>query len=420
MFIKYVSKSALAFALLCVSQAFAEPQYSLEFTEKQNGQLRVAVVGEDICDSSMVSGKPNKFGIIIHDLENGTKQTYKSGSGNTSWAINCKFNQEIRHDLLKDNVVLELLVLDQSEREIEQAFVQVPCETLNVRSRKTIALGRYSRIQEITDKKVTSCAGGMFEKEEETDVSTQVTVQEQAQQVGCSLSLTREGAQSNRASVIAISGWCNTTGVYSLRATVSDGKFESKVNCRENFSLIKNRVELVCRVAVDNYVSTKVTATMVMPGPYGQRGTIVGHNSATFVKASTFDYSPSVDVLTGESIIAVKEKKSLGRGFYWSTQIRALVSDSDIDTLSNERLRVDLVRLENNAEVVITTAYATAAQKEVRFDLEHQYVTPLLFGSPYHEGTLNMGENKLFLRVYDAYQGNKITESKRISVVVNE
>ena len=137
------------------------------------------------------------------------------------------------------------------------------------------------------------------------------------------------------------------------------------------------------------------------------------------VKDPSWQYAPQGTYGHALTITTEKKKKAFGRGFYWPATIRARVSDGDVDpTEGKSYIKVDLVIMENGGERVLKTAYSNSLS-EVAFEVEHEFVDPF-FGQPKHRGDLNHGENRLKVRVWDAYEGQSHVDLGEIRVHVNE
>ncbi|MEQ1875736.1 MAG: hypothetical protein ABL958_03760 [Bdellovibrionia bacterium] len=137
------------------------------------------------------------------------------------------------------------------------------------------------------------------------------------------------------------------------------------------------------------------------------------------VKDPTWAYQPEGAYSHGLTVVTEKKKKALGRGFYWPAKITARVSDGDVDpSEGNSRIKVELVLIDGGGERVLKTAFSNS-QAQVSFEVEHEYVDPF-FGQPKHRGDLNHGDNRLRIRVWDAYEGQGHIDLPEVHVQVNE
>lgn len=435
------SKTATVFASLATALSlwslpgFAEGDYSLSFsrTQGQTDRLRMAVVGSGICDDS-VKGKPNAFALYIHDLTTGRKTPYTSASGNTSWKINCKFNQEISHELLKPNTVVEVIVIDQSQGELERSFLQIPCYDASViTGAQSIPLSRNVSLQEIQRTGVVRCAGGMHEKVTgEVTTETQVVIhpdaapsqqprlqpqQEQQRPVNhCRLHLESERIDSDRRALY-IRGGCDFVGNYNLSVRTSDGVESNAIasNCQRSQYISSIDHQELCGLVLDANASTEVTASL------SDSVQVLARDTKVYRKDPTFTQLPDVRFHNQDTNQLTKEEKSLGRGYYWSAELVARFNDADLDPLSGETFEVELIlQTPDGRQQVIDSRLASFENDLARFTVSHEYVTPMLFGENTHYGPLEMGKNILFLRAHDAYKGNGYSESSKIVLEVKE
>jgi hypothetical protein len=119
------------------------------------------------------------------------------------------------------------------------------------------------------------------------------------------------------------------------------------------------------------------------------------------------------------NLSAPKKKKAFGRGWYWPATISGNAYDADVDASEGQaRIKVELIALVNGGEQVLKTANVNSTGN-YSFTVEHELVDPF-FGQPKRRGELQQGENRLKVRVWDAYEGKTYVDLPEVRVTVQD
>ncbi|MCB0411676.1 MAG: hypothetical protein KDD22_04075 [Bdellovibrionales bacterium] len=151
-------------------------------------------------------------------------------------------------------------------------------------------------------------------------------------------------------------------------------------------------------------------------------GSIFSSSRILVQKDPTYRYNPEFDMLTSQSLVPTAESKALGRGTYWTSAIELNVFDDDIETnFPDNRIRVEPIRINKDGSETLIDYRNTSTATKVRFEVSAQYIEPLFFGKAHWDenSALRNGENKLYVKVYDAYQQRLYTKSPAITIQVN-
>jgi hypothetical protein len=361
----------------------------MDFSKKSNGITRFALVGSDLCDS-------DSFRVLVYDENVGSLKYYQSGSGRTSWDIgsSCGFNQEFSHNLLKPGVTLKVEAYSQGYLS-ESFWANVPCyETIEVIDFNVVDF----TLTEITSG--ITCGGGVHDKVTGRDV---VVAGQSA-----------PGRENSRVNFCSIKSQFDDRSV-TLRSSCSEAelaniividKASNKILCdRDTVLGVSGYATDICQIKRDPRTTMKLKVKV-------NSGTINQDFTEVIYKDPTYLYAPQVQLQTSPNLLVRKNEKALGRGYYWTTEVVARVFDQDLDS-DQSAIKVLLIEDTINGEVIISQRQA-ASGEVVRFNIEHQFIEPLLFGEPKHEGALTVGQkNRLKIRVLDAYGKSGIYQDSK-------
>lgn len=389
------------FALVVMPLSAFAQSVSTNFSTKSNGVLRFALVGKDFCES-------DSFSVRVVDRNAGKSEIYTAKSGNKNWRINkdCGFNQEFSHELLKPGMVLNVVTF-RGNVQTRSLWAAVPCytsiEQIQVRDL------RFS-LTEITTG--ISCDNGNYVKEtgstvvvaeSKPKVSTTTVVVVPVQETRLNYcSITKKTNED----FVTINAVCDRSEVASILVTANN-----QILCRKGSAILGDQstgAQTICVVPRNNTQTINLRIEV-------QTDTINQVENFSIAKNPTFTSLPVGKILTPVRQSVKKENKALGRGNYWTTNISAKIVDRDSDN-NDIVIKTQLIEVTANGERVLDTRN-TSSGGTVNYSLEHQYITPILFGSDRHEGALTVGQdNTLKIRVYDAYSETRFVDLQPMTI----
>jgi len=378
------STAAVLLAGLMVTSfgAFAA-KVSLEMTQKNdnNYPVRYALVVEDACDADFL-----KFNIY----DDGEKADFgkldkveipKSNEGKT-----CRLNRELSPKDINGKVLEVRLHKNSGNKVGGNLYVRVPCENNALQMARSQNGGVHNLKNEAKD---FSCpkqsgAGGW--------PPAATNGQQQQPQQSCSINAGVEASNRERVRVTAT---CD-------------------LNAKNADVLITQGNRIVERNTINFSAGERTNVAPLIPRPAEStiafKVEIRTKNGETFSKNMTirkdptFNHKPTAQVLSGHNMTPAPKGKSMGRGTYWPATIQVRAYDNDIEEeFPQEAILVQLINAKTGA-IIGETEVSTG--QTAQFDVEAQFIEPLVFGSAKWDtsAALQKGENVLKVRVYDAYQ----------------
>ncbi|MBY0386394.1 hypothetical protein K2X05_14660 [bacterium] len=401
----------LAAGLLSFATSYAG-QIKFKFQEASNGVIQFRLLGSNLCDYGKATSFTMTKGYVGQGSQFVRESQYVSKSGNDTWAVSksCTINQQLTNDLLQPGKALKVETYGDNGA-LERFYIQIPCEK---------EFGTYAEeylfSTDITQVSATVCdsAGSDVavvkdvEKDTVTIPTQPVIVTEQPKNQYCSSIVSVD--EMNR-SLINVKLGCtykdrlhvmilaNGNLVYEQFVNITNSTYNKQLITQLRGRNFIKRAEFEVRMESTKYGTSRVDKQSVEKDPTFFSRVSQTMNTPLFVKP-------------------VAQEKSLGRGFYFETSIEVFVKDMDIDKSHPEsQILVQLINTTNGQFTVINER-RVSTEENVSFQLDGQYVVPLVFGSAYWDTdyVLQSGKNTFKVRVFDAYQNEKFLDSEEISI----
>jgi len=382
---------ALGFLLSTVvsSAEAATPRIQLNYKLNVENEPIFSVRGENLLDSDV-------YRIRVTDNLMGETGWYKSKTGNIEWDINQntgKFYIQLSDSLLQYGYVFEIRTYRFSGAqyiETHRFRVGVPCDR--------------NSFYDVFSDTIWVYESNQYSYRNCHDPIPEPTPVPLAPTQSCYVDAKANGDRSN------ILVKCNLATGADVRVYQQS---TGNLLCQENRYL----------------TSSYTVACAVTRSPYQRSDYLIEIRTAngelfsakqTVVKDPTYNHKPSGQYQQGLNIVPTKEEKWFGRGYYWQASISAVVTDDDVDSSEGRpHVKVELILLKDGAEKVISYSHVNTGGT-AQFALEHQYIKPKLFGKPRHTGNIDMGQNVLKIRIWDAYDGKNYVDLDEVTVDVHE
>lgn len=401
-----MSKILLYCLFLLSFAANAVAGVKLNFSDKSNGNLRFAVIGNNLCPA-------NVFKIRVYNNEKDTVSWYKSKTGNEVWNIgkDCAINQELKHDLLKSGQVIELRTYKKTRNgsleKIASYRKAIPCYE---REEILITLN-YLELESVERVESLVCGSGQVSQPNTntTVIVNNPPVKSEAQQ-NC---IASAKANSNNDRIIDVNVSCNLREDLEVMTIVGN-----QIICRNHID--DSKISGLGSTNACSFERNPKNALNVQVEITGGDSRLVFKSSHNISKGATYDHPVTANYLTANQITPVKQDKAFKRGYFWEAEIRAKIEDRDIDSSDPQNvIRVELI---NSATQAVVDRRALSSGAEVKFNLMGQFIKPRLFGDNHwdDEASLQEGENRFIIRVYDAYQNTNYIDLPVTSVFVNK
>ncbi|HEX4924955.1 MAG TPA: hypothetical protein VFV50_12755, partial [Bdellovibrionales bacterium] len=366
-------KLLLALTLMVSIDAQAAPSAKFYLRNNiVNGEPELVVQGRDLCDS-------DTYRIRVSDSLTGDSGWYMSNSGRTSWGIHaCTFSMQLSQKILIGGNILELRTyrtdLNGNRRKTHSFVRVIPCDHRDFGAAFLESVWIYDN----ESVELPDCRRVVTPTPEPLRCRSEVRVSSESR---------------SRAGLL----------VACSEAVGSDVRIYNHENgnllCKNERFYATRSLATACTFARDPMAKLSYLVE-IRTG----RGELLSQKDI-LVKDPSYLHEPEGDYKHGSSITPPKKKKLFGRGFYWPVTINGVVSDADVDPSEGKaRIKVELIMLYDSGERVLKTATVNS-RAEFAFSIEHEYRDPF-FGQPKRRGELQQGTNRLFVRVWDAYEGN--------------
>jgi hypothetical protein len=334
------------------------------------------------------------------------REQYVSKAGNSEWKVSksCTINQQLENALLEPGKALKVQTYSQYGQELERFYIQIPCDRA---FGTTVAEYPLSTVITVTEATVCDAAGSDVAVVKDVEQDKAVIERPQIVQ-SCSISA---GVNESSREYIAV-----------------------KLNCAQNDRIEVNLLNSEGSVVRSKIVDTRSNQARLLN--FNGRDPNYSLSLTVAIKSYGYNYSNKKNVriekdptnfaqvkmklLTPQSVSAMEESKKFGRGFYYSSNIKAVVSDADLEADGRQaEIRVQLINTTNDRFDILSERNVTTGFT-LDFTVDGQYIMPKWFGDNHwdEDYILRAGVNTFKIRVFEAYSQDKYIDSETISVSV--